>query len=475
MRVLVPTGRQSEAVLRAALARVDDISFEIVVTGEIASFLTPAALEKLLRERDADCAVVSGMCTASFSDVEASCGIPVFLGTRHAADMALAVPLLKAGKLSRTMAADFLLTMEKQKEAERRLIEIEDKSDAAFSIRGVKIGCGAPVKIIYEIMDAPSVSNLRARADAAFASGADIVDLGFGFDATEQDVIRCFSELADVSGALSIDTLNPDLIRAGLFRADLIFSLTDETLPLLAEDVKKSGAAAVLISRSGAPLEDIVKTAKAAGLTKVFADPVLQPPLSGMVSSLAAYEKEYGCPKVLGCVNVIELMDADSPGICAMLAAAAAETNCAALLISEHSDKTRGCISEMRRAVSMMTLSRGRPYPKDTAINGLILKEKRMRREPALVYDEIRDAAAASEKLDYDPKGNFRIGIEDGWIVAVRHKKAIRGKNWYDVFSAVLDEEGVSLLDHAAYLGKELYKAELALKFGRSFEQDGEF
>jgi dihydropteroate synthase len=30
-------------------------------------------------------------------------------------------------------------------------------------------------------------------------------------------------------------------------------------------------------------------------------------------------------------------------------------------------------------------------------------------------------------------------------------------------------------MDHAAYLGKELYKAELALHFGRSFEQDGEF
>jgi dihydropteroate synthase len=33
----------------------------------------------------------------------------------------------------------------------------------------------------------------------------------------------------------------------------------------------------------------------------------------------------------------------------------------------------------------------------------------------------------------------------------------------------------VTLLDHAAYLGRELYKAELAIRYGRSFEQDGEF
>jgi dihydropteroate synthase len=30
-------------------------------------------------------------------------------------------------------------------------------------------------------------------------------------------------------------------------------------------------------------------------------------------------------------------------------------------------------------------------------------------------------------------------------------------------------------LEHAAYLGRELYKAELAIRYGRSFEQDGEF
>jgi len=39
----------------------------------------------------------------------------------------------------------------------------------------------------------------------------------------------------------------------------------------------------------------------------------------------------------------------------------------------------------------------------------------------------------------------------------------------------ILSQGGVSLLDHAAYLGRELYKAELAIRYGRSFEQDGEF
>jgi dihydropteroate synthase len=53
--------------------------------------------------------------------------------------------------------------------------------------------------------------------------------------------------------------------------------------------------------------------------------------------------------------------------------------------------------------------------------------------------------------------------------------RAIRGRSWADVFSTIVRNGDVSLLDHAAYLGKELYKAELAIQFGRSFEQDGPF
>ncbi|HQN92123.1 MAG TPA: DUF4346 domain-containing protein, partial [Methanoculleus sp.] len=40
---------------------------------------------------------------------------------------------------------------------------------------------------------------------------------------------------------------------------------------------------------------------------------------------------------------------------------------------------------------------------------------------------------------------------------------------------ALLSNGSLSRLDHAAYLGKELYKAELAIRLGRSFEQDGPF
>jgi dihydropteroate synthase len=57
----------------------------------------------------------------------------------------------------------------------------------------------------------------------------------------------------------------------------------------------------------------------------------------------------------------------------------------------------------------------------------------------------------------------------------VIHGKAVKGNHWQDVLYTILSHGDISLLDHAGYLGRELYKAELAIRYGRSFEQDGEF
>ena len=475
MHVLFPTGHQIEATLRAALDGTEAFTYSIVPTEEIASFLSPGILARLLSSDRYDLVVVSGMCTASFADVSESFGVPVRKGTRHAADMRLCIPLILSGGLSATVPADDLLSNEIRKAAATHLEEMEKTAVPFFTLRGVKFGGSSRIKVIHEIMDAHRHPALRDAVLAASGQGADVVDLGFGFDATPDDVRRCFEEVADLDIPLSVDTIDPALIRAALFRCDLIFSITAETLPGLAEQVRNSGAAAVLIPCETS-LADTFAAAQNMGLSRILADPLLQPPLSGMVASLLGYLSEVGCPMVLGCVNVVEMVDADSPGMCALLAAAATECGAAAVLISEHSDKTRGATREMRRAVEMIAISRGRPYPKDAGVDVLILKEKRRRREPTLMYENYCDATAASEDLiSYDPCGNFRIGIEDGMIVAVRGGHAIRGRTWHDVFSAILAENGVSLLDHAAYLGKELYKAELALRFGRSFEQDGEF
>ena len=120
MRILLPTGAATESLVKRAAAGYDA---DVVVTGEIASFLTPHALRMLLKGKKYDCVIISGMCTASFEQVERETGIPIYRGPRHAADLALVLPLLGTETLSRTIPADDFLAARKAESALRRIEE----------------------------------------------------------------------------------------------------------------------------------------------------------------------------------------------------------------------------------------------------------------------------------------------------------------------------------------------------------------
>ncbi|MFA5222116.1 MAG: dihydropteroate synthase-like protein [Methanoregula sp.] len=470
MRILLPTGAATEEMVQKA---VSGFEADVVVTGEIASFLTPHKLHTLIQKGKYDLVIVSGMCTASFEKVERETGVPVYRGPRHAADLALILPLLDTITLSRTVPADEFLTAKKAGDAIYTIDQREQEADADFVIRGVKIGGSSRMKVLAEIMDAHRCEALGEKVEQFFFAGADIVDLGFGFDATPKDVSRAFSLVADIDRPLAVDTQDPQLIRAALKRADLILSLQEKNIPVIGHEVADAGVAAVIVPGSST-LKKNITLAKRAGITCIIADPLLQPVGSGLVTSLNNF-KNVRYPLFFGAGNVVELLDADSIGANALLAGMAKEVGASMIFTSEHSDKTQGSIGEMRRATEMMVLTCDRPYPKDLGIDLLVFKEKRRRREPPIEYETIMAAKKMADEITYDPKGNFRIGIEGDQIIAVINGKAIRGKRWQDVLSTILLQGNVTLLDHAGYLGRELYKAELAIRYGRSFEQDGEF
>jgi dihydropteroate synthase-like protein len=470
MRILLPTGAATKEIVKCAATGFDA---DIVVTGEIASFLTPHMLHQLIKKGTYDMVIVSGMCTASFEQVERETGVPVYRGPRHAADLALILSALDSISLSRTIPADDFIAAKKADDAFRKIRELEHHATFDFIIRGVKIGKRSRIKVLAEVMDAHCCDDIRGVVERYFSLGADIVDLGFGFDATAADVTRVFSLVEDIDKPLAVDSQDPDLIRAALFRADIVLSLQETNIPVVGKSVADSGAAAVVVPQNST-LKENLAMAKHAGIECIIADPLLQPVGSGLVESLKKF-RNTGYPLFFGAGNVVELLDADSTGANALLAGLAKEVGASIIFTCENSDKTRGSIREMRRATEMMLLCDDRPYPKDLGIDLLVLKEKRKRREPPIEYETITDAKKMPSDITYDPKGNFRIGIEGDRIVAVIHGQAVRGKHWQDVLYTILSLGEVSLLDHAAYLGRELYKAELAIRYGRSFEQDGEF
>jgi dihydropteroate synthase-like protein len=470
MRILLPTGAATLEIVKKAAAGFDA---DVVITGEIASFLTPHKLHNLMQKGNYDLVIVSGMCTASFEKLERETGVPVYRGPRHAADLAFILPLLDTITLSRTVPADDFLTAKKAGEALYRIDQREQEAGADFLIRGVKIGGGSRMKVLAEIMDAHHCNDLLEKVERFFFAGADIVDLGFGFDATPEDVSRAFSQVADIDRPLSVDTQDPALIRAALVRADLVLSLQEKNIPLIGSEIADAGVAAVIVP-GDRTLKKNIAMAKRTGIRCIIADSLLQPVGSGLVASLKNF-RDTGHPLFFGAGNVVELLDADSIGANALLAGMAKEVGASVIFSSEHSDKTQGSIGEMRRAVEMMVLAKDRPYPKDLGIDLLVLKEKRKRREPPVEYETVIAAKKIPDEISYDPKGNFRIGIEGDQIIAAINGKAVRGRLWQDVLFTILSQGDVTLLDHAGYLGRELYKAELAIQYCRSFEQDGEF
>ncbi|MEW5936851.1 MAG: DUF4346 domain-containing protein [Candidatus Thermoplasmatota archaeon] len=94
--------------------------------------------------------------------------------------------------------------------------------------------------------------------------------------------------------------------------------------------------------------------------------------------------------------------------------------------------------------------------------------------------------AAKRMGLCHDPSGFFVIFLDreeivvehylnvrkGGKVVTGRLNKIVRGRDAEALCHTIVREELVSRLDHAAYLGCELQKAEIALRKGLKYEQD---
>ena len=79
-----------------------------------------------------------------------------------------------------------------------------------------------------------------------------------------------------------------------------------------------------------------------------------------------------------------------------------------------------------------------------------------------------------------DLKGYFLIRVIDkkkrievGYVTNKHNiTKMIYGTNAIEIYNTIVREKLLTRLEHAAYLGKEQYKAELALQYGKKYVQE---
>jgi len=235
-------------------------------------------------------------------------------------------------------------------------------------------------------------------------------------------------------------------------------------------------------------LEEIIAKSKRLGMKKLMGDLILEP--SNVLESMVAFRdfaiRNPDVPLFVGVSNVTELFDADSVGINALLARLSAEVNASMLLATEKSSKAQGTVREEVIASKMMFLAKKRgSVPKDLGLDLLVLKDKRKHEETYDKAIEVEAQVTIAEEAApsiLDPQGVFRITVDrDADAIVALHfatpeadkpNNIVKGGTAEAVYAKLVEMGFVTRLDHAAYLGSELAKAEIALRSGKEYIQD---
>ncbi len=514
MKVLLVTGLLAQDIVKHY---IEDAKIDIEVLAlkvPVAAFLTPELISKAIKEKnliDYDLIFVPGLMRGDTTHISNVVGIPTFKGPRYAADIPIVLDSIGEVEFSTIIPACELLGEKLRQKAMYELERVEQNRDNLLKkpgnilIKKLAVGKDFPMRIMAEIVDAALMDTEEVQRLAKKFSdlGADIIDVGMiageNRPADAKRLVEAVKKIVDLP--VSIDTLNPEEIKAAVLAgADIVMSMDAGNIEEIASFAKDTTVVVIPTNQRAGYfpkkaqdrvllLEQIIEKARDLGVNKILGDLILEP--SDILESFIAFrqfkERNPAIPLFVGVSNVTELFDADSVGINALLAKLSAEVDASVLLSTEKSDKAKGTVREEVTAAKMMFLAKKRgSVPKDLGINLLILKDKRNREEPynqeLEKYAQVTIASEKAEPALLDDAGSFRITLDrNNAIIAAMHytslemdkpTEIIKGKTAEDVYAKIIEKGLVSQIDHAGYLGKELEKAEIALRIGKEYIQD---
>lgn len=514
MKILLVTGQLAQDTVRSYAEQSSQETQTVALKIAVAAFLTPKRIAEDLKSRNLsgfDVIVTPGLVRGDTALVTEATGVPCFKGPRYAADLPTVLDMISKVQLSTTTPACDLL---REKLAEKALQEIQNteaqreellKKPGSMRIGNVAVGTEFPMRVLAEIVDAAQMDKeaIQATAKRFAAVGADFIDVGMVAGESQPQkaaqIVEWVKQVVDVP--VSIDTLDPSEIRAAVKAgAELVLSGDAGNIEEIAPYVKDMAVVVIPTNqRQGyfpkraqdrvAYVEEVIAKAQSLGVERCLADLIVEP--NDILESFTAFRmfhaRNPNVPLFVGISNVTELFDADSVGLNALLAKLSAEVGGGILLATEKSTKAKGTVAEEVAAAKMMFLAKKRgSVPKDLGIDLLILKDKRAQEEP---YDKASEATAkiatapqTTEAAGLDMAGAFKISIdrEDGVIIAAHYLNSdlnkpteiIKGRTADGIYTEIVKLGLVSRLDHAAYLGSELAKAEIALQTGKQYIQD---
>lgn len=514
MKALLVTGQLAKEIV-ACYAEQSKVETEILdLPLAVAAFLTPQAIIDGLKGRKLDgfhVILTPGLLRGDTAQITKATGLAAFKGPRYAADLPVVLDMLCEVQLSTTVPADDLL---REKLAEKALAEIQKveanrelllQKPGNMLVAGVAVGADFPLRVLAEIVDAALMDKeaIQETARRFAEAGANFIDVGMVAGESQpqkaSQMVRWVKEATSLP--VSIDTLNPEEIKAAVEAgAEIVLSADEGNLEAIAPYVKDVAVVVIptnqrigYIPKTAEErvrfLEAIVAKAKALGLNRLLADLIVEPQeiLNSFIAFKEFHQRNPEVPLFVGISNVTELFDADSLGLNAILTRLSSEVGGGVLLATEKSVKAKGTVAEEVAAAKMMFLSKKRgSVPKDLGLDLLILKDKRSFEEPYdIKTEQDAEVAVVSEEpppAKLDALGAFKIAVDrkQNLLIAIHYRpndmakpvNIVKGESAEVIYQKILELALVSRLEHAAYLGVELAKAEIALKTGKSYVQD---
>jgi dihydropteroate synthase len=163
---------------------------------------------------------------------------------------------------------------------------------------------------------------------------------------------------------------------------------------------------------------------------------------------------------LMGLGNLIELTDADSTGINAVMAGVIAELDINYVLQTEVINWARGAVAELDLARKLMHYACSHHVLPKHLDDGLLT----VKDPPHEHYSEAELRAMQAQVRDR----NFRIFTDDENIYVFNKSLFLKGTD----IQALFNQLGVPDGPHAFYLGKELQKAALAVKLHKKYTQE---
>lgn len=440
-RILCVTGKLAERALRATLADLADVAeWEVqVLPITVAALMTTEWMAPRIRvPPGCGRVLIPGLCEGDVAALAARLGVPVERGPADLKDLP-------------------------EHFGRRRRLE----------------GYGAYAALLFaEVPSAPDLDpdDLLRQALYYRASGADVIDLGCIPGRRWEGIGAAVSRLREAGLRVSVDTFDPwEMREAVAAGAEYVLSLTPSTVE---EARRLRGATVVLVpdlpgaggdaepGDPGPALEAMGRAAeRLAGWGVPFIlDPLLQPINFGFAASLHRYvecrRRFPSAEMMLGAHHLTELLDADSTGVNAVIMGFAEELGIRHILTTEVIPWARGAVRELDRARRLMHFSRRHGIlPKHLDDGLLALKDRR----PA-DYSEAEIRAIHAQVRDL----NLRIFTDGERIYVFNARLFVTGTDAGEIFRQL----GITDPGHAFYLGRELERAEIALKLGKRYRQE---